>query len=321
MKRSITQIVRRPAVVAVFLLLGLAGSATASPLDTAHMFITASDVPSADYQYPFVPTTPYSATFTSVSRLQVLPAFAANGVDPYRIAMVDYNGDITDGLGTITFNQPGPYVVRATYLDGTSSFIDFGVGFNVNPNQTGPTRTWKPEPVPENATIIVDPNNYVDSNGQTRNLKDSQPDIPASSSYIDTFTTWAEVVAYMKRQTNAHVELSGHGAPGQFYWNGQLVLDGSAASQATLNEWKTHVSSLTFMSCYTGSSLSFLTTVASILGSSGGYTNAVGGDGKTWYVADGGTYVVIPNGPTVLILAGFFCLAVRRDRGRGATID
>lgn len=302
----------RGAVGSIVLALLMSAGAAGSPLTAGDMFVNRWEIPAADYVFTYRPATSYTANFADVTRLQVLPAYSRDDTTPFRTATVDYTGDITGTTGSITFLQPGPYMVRATHTDSTVSYYDIGVGFNIHPNQTGPTHTWTEAPVPENATIILDPNDYVDRNGQTRNLKPSEPDTPASSALINTFTTWDEVVAYMKRQTNAHIELGGHGGPGAFYWNGVRVLDESAASAALLNELRGHVSNLTFMSCYTGSSVTFLKLVASTLGSASGYTTAVAGDGTYWYVADGGTYVTIPAGPGVLVLLAGMAFSTRR---------
>lgn len=127
-----------------------------------------------------------------------------------------------------------------------------------------------------------------------------------------TFTSWISVTDYLKTLSKAcHVELDGHGAPGIFSWNGEVVLkNGSADTQAWLDSMNGHIKNLTFISCAVGQGSEgdgLLQMVTSTLGASGAYTEVIGAFGepgsKTWYILNNGTYKVTPEPATLGFLA------------------
>jgi len=256
-------------------------------LSAGDMYLDPSLIPSADYSYEYHPSA-YTANFTDVQSLQVLPPLTSDGSAYYFTPTVDYTGDITGTDGSITFNRPGPYFVLATYTNAETELFDYGIEFLVNPEKKGPTYNWKKTDTPKPDVVVVDPP-----------LKDTQPDFGPDTTEVNDKTTWAEVTAYLQTLTNKHVDLSGHVNKGQFYWNGKLVLDDSTqATKDWLNSMKGHIDYLTFMSCYTGAGTegdTFLKTVADILGKSSGYTNAVGGNGTDWFINDEGTLKTVPE--------------------------
>jgi hypothetical protein len=219
--------------------------------------------------------------------------------DYYFTPTVDYTGDITGTNGSITFDRPGPYFVLATYTNNTQSLFDYGVGFQVNDAVAGPTHNWHQSPVPSADVYVIDPA-----------LANSQPNFPQGAKVKKNLATWNDVLNYLGTlPLHAHVELSGHGSPGAFYYAGAKVLDSS--NLATLNQFKGRIDCLTFMSCTTAQGIegpAFLQQVANLLGTSGGYTECVGGNGKDWFVDDSGvelkyTAVTTPEPSTLLICA------------------
>jgi hypothetical protein len=274
------------------------------------MYLDPSLVPSADYVYPYE-SAGYTASFMNVDRIQVMPVLVAGGTDYYYTPTVDYTGDITGTNGSITFIRPGPYFVLATYTDDSQSLFDYGVGFQVHDGPaTGPTHDWHPSPVPSADVYITDPA-----------LAKSQPTPPKGATVKNDLATWTDVLNYMKTlPMNAHVELSGHGAPGAFYYAGVKVLDSSDVN--SLSPLVGKVTSLTFMSCLTSSGVegpAFLQSVANLLGTSGGYTECVGGNGKEWFVDDSGReliYTAKTPEPSTLIASalGIVFLVLARSR-------
>jgi hypothetical protein len=274
------------------------------------MFLDPSQVPSANYTYSY--SSPgVTVTFSDVQRLQVLPALQNGSNAYYFTPTVDYTGDITGANGSITFNRAGPYFVLATSTGGAQTLYDEGVGFQVFPAETGPSFNWHQTPVPTADTYVTDPA-----------LASSDPKIPAGSTVKNNLATWNDVLNYLKTLTNAHVEVGGHGAPGQFYYAGALALDSS--NLGTLDQLKGHVECLTFMSCKTAQGAtgsSFLQSVANKLGTSGGYTEVVGGNGTDWFVNDSGKeiqFTAVPEPSTwVPTCVGLACLlGYRRGQGK-----
>jgi hypothetical protein len=288
------------------------GAAWGATLTAADMFLDPSAIPPANYAYSYF-SSGYTAQFTGVQRLQVLPALQDGSNAYYFTPTVDYTGDITGANGSITFNRPGPYFVLATNTNNTQTLFDYGIGFQVFPAETGPTYNWHQTTVPAADDYVIDPS-----------LAASQPTFPQGSTVKNNLATWNDVLNFLKTLTNAHVELSGHGAPGQFYYAGVDVLDSSMLG--TLDQLVGHVECLTFMSCLTAQGAAgsaFLQGVANKLGTSAGYTDCVGGNGTNWFYNDSAkylTFTAVPEPPSlVLIVLGLAGIAIpARRRGRAA---
>jgi hypothetical protein len=292
-------------------------SVQAQPESNAQLFLDPTTVPPDFYTYT-LESSGSPISFTNVSRIQVLPALQQGNNSYLYTPNVDYSATLSGSNGTLFLDHAGPYIVETTSsIDGSHAFTSFGVGFVVNPAATGPTYNWHMTDVPNADTYVVDPA-----------VAASQPTFPAGSTVKNNLATWNDVLNYLKTLTNAHVELSGHGNVGQFYYNGMLVLDDTtAATQATLDMLKGHVKELTFMSCLTGQGAggqAFLQNVANTLGASSGYTDCVGGDGTKWYVNDDGkrvSFIAVPE-PGILALfalgGGIFAVGTRVRRNRKA---
>lgn len=276
------------------LLLSLQAS-WAATLTSEDMFLDPSQIPAMDYLYNYE-SVGYTAYFGDVVSLQVLPPLVTGGSDYYFTPTVDYTGELSDTAGSITFNRPGPYFVLATFTDDSTALFDYGIEFQVHGETTGPTYNWHVIDTPDPDVVVTDPA-----------LAASDPLFPSGTTVVHNKTTWAEVTAYLKTLTNKHVELGGHGAPGQFYWQGNLVLDDSTqATKDWLNSMKGSINNLTFMSCNTGAGAAgdtFLQEVADTLGASAGYTDCVGGNGSEWFINDEGTKKVVPEPATLALLA------------------
>jgi hypothetical protein len=302
------------ASIALGALLLASASGFAAPLTAADMYLSPAAVPSSEYDYDFF-SPGYTASYTNILNLKVMPAFQADGVTPYAQATVDYTGDITGSSGSITFYKPGPYFVQATYTDNSQQLFDYGIQSRLRedlpfPPITPPSEIWHLIPTPAPDVVISGPD-----------LNDSDPTYPLGTTVVHNLTTWAEVITYIKTLTNKHVELGGHGQPGQFAWNGKLVLDGTtAATNAYLNEMKGHVNNLTFMSCLTGKDdegTAFLQNVANILGKSEGYDEVVMGNGQEWFINREGvkrsfTAVVPEPAALAMLILGLLPMYSRR---------
>lgn len=295
-------------VLAFSCLLAISSNAWATLLTASDMYLDPSAITHADYSYNYF-STGYTATFSNVQRLQVLPAFNEDGVTYYANPTTDYVGDITGSSGSMTFNKPGPYFVQATYLDNTKQLFDYGIDFQVHPAQTGPTYKWKQIPTPKPDVVVSGPD-----------VNATDPNYGPGTTTKFNFTTWAQVTAYLQTLNNKHVELGGHGSPGKFYWNGTLVLDDSTQST---KDWLTsmagHIDYLTFMSCYTGAGsvgMDFLKLTANTLGKAGGYTEAVGGNGTDWFINNDGKLVTVPEPPSIMLVVcgGVMLLMILRRR-------
>jgi len=269
--------------------------ARAVALTAAQMYLDPASIPAADYTYPYYPAD-YTATFSNVVSLQVLPPMVEGGNSYYFTPTVDYTGDITGTDGSITFARPGPYFVLATYTDDSTALFDYGINFETYDGDD--TSDWHVIPTPSPDVVIIDP---------------SDPNMVASSPTFGNNTTvtniagWNAVVAYMKTLSGKHVELEGHGHEASFLWASKAVLGSNAPALwlRTLNDLVGHVTNLTFISCNTGQGadgLNFIQTVANALGGSAGYTDAIGGCGEEdtngtvkydglLYINDNGTQV------------------------------
>lgn len=298
--------------LAVALMLGLCliltAPASGTALTAGQMYLNPASVPSAQYIYT-AQSVGYTMSFSDVSGLQVLPPLMATSDDYYFEPCVDYVGDITtDGSGSITFDRAGPYHVLATYdTNGSTGWFAVGIDFRINQPVTGPTRTWHDMPTPDGGdVVIVDPD-----------LPDPPSTYGGNPDIQDTFTTWDEVTAHLQTLTNAHVELHGHGAPSEFYFRGNLVLDSSSTDW--LDSMKGHISYLSFISCSTGKGCELLSAAAERLGTSSGYTDVIGDTTSNgqWFINDDGYLKIVPEPLTMLgVFAGIAALAgyIRKRR-------
>ena len=291
------------------LFLALCGPVGARALTAEEMYLNPATVAPDYYDYDYY-SAGYTHNFTNVTSLQVLPALVEGGMDYYFTPCVDYTADITGTDGSVTFATPGPYFVRATSADTTTALFDFGVGFEVFPNETGPTYNWHKEPTPGPNVVAVDPD-----------LVKSQPRFPPGTTVVAP-TNWDSLTEYLQTLTNAHVELSGHGSPAAFYYCGSRVLyDCQPATDDWLRKMRGHVKNLTFMSCSTAkgeAGRAFLQKVADFLGESAGYTDVVGGNGYDWFINDDGkrrTFVA-PEPSSLLALCSVLPLALILRRRR-----
>jgi hypothetical protein len=277
----------------VVLLLAICSATGWADLTPAQMYLNPSAVPVDAYDYDYQ-AAGYTTTFSNVTSLQVLPPMVTGGMDYYFTPTVDYTGDIIGTDGRITFIRPGPYFVLVTYTDATTDLFDYGIEFLTRP---GPANTynWHVIPTPSPDVVITDPS-----------LASSNPDFPAGTTEINDAATWEDVKKEMKKLTDAHVEVGGHGSPGSFVYAGTVIDSSNIDSE--LSDLKGHVSYLTFMSCSTGAGTqgdTFLSGVANILGKSAGYTDVVGGNGTKWFINGDGTNKVVPTpGSLVLGLLG-----------------
>lgn len=302
--------------------IALVGSLTTAPARAqsetdSQLFLDPTTVPADFYTYS-LDASGASIGFTNVSRIQVLPALQTGSLSYLYTPNVDYSATINGTSESLILDHTGPYIVETTSsIDGSHVFTSFGVGFQVNAAAAGPTYNWHLTDTPTADVFVIDPA-----------VKDSQPTF-AGGTVVNNLATWNDVLNYLKTLNNAHVELSGHGNVGQFYYNGMLVLDDStAATQATLNMLKGHVNNLTFMSCLTGQGAAgntFIQNVANTLGASSGYTDCVGGDSSKWYVNDDGKRISLVSSvpePSILVLFGFggviVGVAARARRSRRA---
>ncbi|MBC8107154.1 MAG: hypothetical protein H7Z14_11235 [Anaerolineae bacterium] len=265
--------------------------------------------------------------FSGVSSIEVLPPLESDGVTPYSFLGSGFVGGVDDATntGSVTFNTPGPYTLRVTYLDARQDYFYNGATFNDQPGPNPPPAPapYKKIPTPAPDIVIVDSNDYQAPNANpppatnTKNLKDTQPTFPATTTKVEK-TSWADVIAYLKQlpaNANKHVELSGHGLAGELYWNNVKVLDSTTLAQ--LDSLVGKVSNLTFMACYVGANATFLQSVANKLGASSGYTQPVGGNGSDWFIWNDGVLVSkvrVPEPASGLVFVGFLVLVGRRHR-------
>jgi len=282
--------------IALCLILFVNSIAWAAPLTAEQMYLDPSLVLEDYYDYDYY-TAGHTAYFANVQSLKVLPLLTADGNAYYFTPTVDYTGDITDANGSITFIRPGPYFVLATYTDETTELFDYGIEFLMQDANDKKTHNWEEEETPAPDVVIVDSNPYEIKNPNappptlTRSLKDSQPDFNDGTTEVNDPMTWEEVINYItKNLTNKHVELSGHGLKGKFFW------DGNEVPITDFAKLKGHVNYLTFMSCLTGAGPegdAFLSTIAIYLGKAGAYTDCVAGNGKEWSINDDGYFKIV----------------------------
>jgi hypothetical protein len=253
------------------------------------------------------PGTSYS--FAGVTGLKVLPPLLSGSDGYYLTPNVDYSGDIdfVSGAGAITFTTGAVYFVEAQYTD-RSVVTAFAVGTRFRGLGGVVTKQRTMDPPPGGDVVIVDP-----SSG----MADPPANYGGDPLVKTDLNNWEDVVAYMETLTNAHVELDGHGSPGNFYWNGVSVLNKD--SGATLDKLKGHVNNLTFISCSTASGCTLVSLAADKLGASAGYTATISDDPDTgeWYINDGGYRKAIPEPVTMLgVFMGVSGLAayIRRRR-------
>lgn len=278
--------------ISLCLILWTSSIVLAIPLTADDMYLDPSLVPADYYDYDYY-TAGHTAYFANVQSLQVLPPLTADGSVYYFTPTVDYTGDITNTNGSITFIRPGPYFVLVTYTNETTELFDYGIEFLMQGDNDKETYNWRQIETPSPDVVVVDPNPYQVKNPNpppatlTKSLKDSQPDFPAGTTEVNILNTWEQVINYLKTLTNKHVELSGHGNKGKFFWNGTEIPITDFA------QLRGHVNYLTFMSCLTGAGpegYAFLSTIAIYLGQSGGYTDCVGGNGKEWFINNYGSF-------------------------------
>lgn len=276
------------------------GMAIADPLTPEQMYLDPASVTPDYYDYDYKPAG-YTHSFSDVASLRILPPLVEGGNEYYFTPWVDYTADITGTTGSVTFITPGPYFVLATYTNSTSELFDFGIEFDVfsNGGTAHKTYNWHRIPTPNPNVVAVDPD-----------LVRSEPRHDPGTVVVSP-TSWQALTDYLKGLSNAHVELGGHGSPGSFYYRGSRVLyDCTEETNNWLRSMQGHVRKLTFMSCSTGAGeegRAFLQKVANYLSESGGYTNAVGGNGKDWFINGDGklvTFVVPEPSAVCLVVCG-----------------
>ncbi|MDH7602455.1 MAG: DUF4347 domain-containing protein [Armatimonadota bacterium] len=295
--------VRSVLICAVVNLL-LACGAWGKELTPQEMYLDPAEVPEANYEYPYF-SVGHAVVFSNqdgkdVVGLKILPPLLEQSTQYYFTPGTDYTADITNGVGTVTFNRPGPYFVQVVYADNnsnTAQLFDFGIEFEIfNGPQKGPTSNWHKIPTPSPDVVVRDPD-----------LK-KEPKYDPKTKVVSDKATWKDVTDYLKTLTNAHVELGGHGSPAAFYYKGEQVLyDCTKATNDWLDSLRGHVSNLTFMSCSTArgdEGKAFIQKVANYLGASAGYTNVVGSNGVDWLINKDGKLIkcVIPE-PSAVLLA------------------
>jgi hypothetical protein len=281
------------------------------------LYIDPADLPAGEYPIQYFDDG-YVMSLSDVADVRILPLLTEDAGDYYYSPGVDYTADLTGNTATLTFQSSGPYTIRATGLDGGVSVYALSIGVQERSIRVVPrpgARANAPRLIPKpdgGDKVVVDANSFPDMEAGDYGGKPKMIKI----------LTWADVTAALKSSTTPiHVELDGHGEPGKFYWNGQLVLEnGSAQTQKWLDSMKGHINRLTFISCSVGQGAvgdSFLSMVASTLGSAGAYTQVIGTIGspgqKKWYIENNGTYKDVPEPVTViLLLFGSICLTRRR---------
>jgi len=247
---------------------------------------------------------------TNVQDIRILPLMTEDASAYYYTPGTDYTADLTGTNGTVTFIAPGPYTVLTTQTDGSKTMMAMDIGVKERSIRVVPTGAGaKTANAPK---VIAKPNGgdlvFVDGNF----FADMTAADYGGNPSLFTFTSWKSVTDYLQTLPKAcHVELDGHGAPGIFSWNGEVVLkNGSAETQAWLDSMKGHIKNLTFISCAVGQGSEgdgLLQMVTSTLGASGAYTEVIGAFGepgsKTWYILNNGTYKVTPEPATLGFLA------------------
>ena len=254
-----------------------------APIPVGQIELGYDDVPSAYYEYGDY-TAGAIINYSNVEMLRVLAPLDLDGVSYYFIpgeglSNGDYNGDIEGDDGFIQFNRPGPYFVEITWIGGTKEYRAYAVEFIIRDRYN--SKRWKKAPTPSPDVVITDP----DLASSNPNFPSRPPKPPTVE--VNNIQTWDQVRAYLLTLKNAHVELGGHGKPGEFKWNGKTVLN-KYNLEYELNALKGHVSNLTFMACEVGADPNFIQGVADILGECSGYTTPVGGNGEDWFIADDG---------------------------------
>ena len=258
------------------ILLVVSGLASAVLLTPEQMYLDPSAVPAGEYAIQYY-AAGYVMSLSNVQDIRILPVLTENADAYYYTPGADYTADLTGTAGTLTFLSPGPYTVRTTGTDGSTSVYALSIGVEEHSIRVVPTGAAAANA----AKVIAKPNGgdmvFVDGN--------FFPDMVAADYGGDPalfkFTSWASLTAYLQTLSKPyHVELDGHGIPGAFSWNGEIVLqNGSADTQAWLNSMKGHIKNLTFISCAVGQGLEgdgLLQMVASTLGASGAYTEVIG---------------------------------------------
>ncbi len=285
----------RNVLVCIVFSLMVASGAFSAWLTPEEMYLDPTTIPEAEYAFDY--TTQNEYTFQKVVGLKILPPLKEDSLEYYFEPDVDYKADVTGGLGTVTFNRPGPYFVLAIYQNDSSQLFDFAIDFEIyNGPQRGPTSNWHKIPTPSPDVVVRDPDLRKD------------PKFGPKTKVVTDKQTWQEVTDYLKTLSNAHVELGGHGSPAAFYYKGSRVLyDCTKETNDWLDSIRGHVSNLTFMSCSTGrgdEGKAFLQKVANYLGESAGYTNIVGSNGEDWFINGDGKLVkcVVPE-PSATLFA------------------
>ena len=279
-------------IIGVFL--ALTAPARGVPLTAEQMYLDPDTIPPAEYVYGALDVGG-TMNFSNVTALQVLPPLMPGSNEYYFVPCTDYTGDITGTNGSITFNRAGPYHVRATFTDESQQLLPVGIDLREHHRGIGgiTTSVWHSLPTPDGGDcVVVDP-----EFAEPGSTYGGDPDIQ------DGFTTWEQVENHLKTLTNAHVELDGHGAPGKFKFNGEVVLEaGTEAKSNWLDSMKGHISHLSFISCSVAQSCSLVSEAAEKLGTSSGYTDVIRDTPSSgeWFINADGYLKIVPEPATML---------------------
>lgn len=243
------------------------------------------------------------------------PGYSFSQSDYYQTPNTDYLADLTGGQLTGTFTTPGLYHVRLTLESGNSQiyavFAESGLKEKVTPDKTGVVK--KLDPVPAADLVVVERSDNT--------LDDSALVWQNAGRTVVRVANRAEVVTaisnrYVQLGRKIHVEIDGHGAPGNISTGAgtnniadkQIDLASVSDFQEEIDQF---VSEITFQGCSVGKGAEgkqFLDILARSLGkgNSGAWDSPVTVVDQSYFTVERyANWITGVPEPSTLVLAGF----------------